>query len=316
MKKSIPQIVKEIKNFKPPNLEYAYQKQISFSQFSIYHQCPHRWAVTYRDGNFISESSINTTFGTAIHNIIQKYLSVVYEKSGAEADRMDLEELFEDELKTQYRIDYEKNGKKHFSNSEELNEFYEDGLEILKYLKKNRKNYFDQKGVHFIGAEIPLMITPNPKYNNVIYKGYLDLIFYYEKSNTIKIIDIKTSTRGWRDYEKKDPIKTSQLLLYKKFLSDLFNFPIDNISIEYLILKRKLPETTEFHIKRFQTFTPSDGKTSINKAIKNLDNFISDVFNRDGTFILNKEYEKRPSKFNCGYCPFSKSSLCGSAILE
>jgi hypothetical protein len=142
------------------------------------------------------------------------------------------------------------------------------------------------------------------------------LIFYYEKSNTIKIIDIKTSTRGWRDYEKKDPIKTSQLLLYKKFLSDLFNFPIDNISIEYLILKRKLPETTEFHIKRFQTFTPSDGKTSINKAIKNLDNFISDVFNRDGTFILNKEYEKRPSKFNCGYCPFSKSSLCGSAILE
>ena len=39
------------------------------------------------------------TFGTALHEVLQHYLDVMYEKSGAEADRIDIEELFEETLR-------------------------------------------------------------------------------------------------------------------------------------------------------------------------------------------------------------------------
>ena len=51
----------------------------------------------------------------------------------------------------------------------------------------------------------------------MVYKGYLDLVFYHERSNKIKIIDIKTSTKGWNKWQKKDDSKQAQLLLYTTF---------------------------------------------------------------------------------------------------
>jgi RecB family exonuclease len=43
--------------------------------------------------------------------------------------------------------------------------------------------------------------------------GYLDVVLYHEPSNTFKIIDIKTSTKGWNKYTKKDESKQFQLVL-------------------------------------------------------------------------------------------------------
>ena len=57
-------------------------------------------------------------------------------------------------------------------------------------------------------------------YNNVLYNGFLDVVMYHEPTNTFKIIDIKTSTRGWREKEKKDENKQFQLILYKHFFSE------------------------------------------------------------------------------------------------
>ena len=37
--------------------------------------------------------------------------------------------------------------------------------------------------------------------------GYLDIVMYHEPTNTFKIIDIKTSTKGWGSYAKKDESK-------------------------------------------------------------------------------------------------------------
>ena len=42
---------------------------------------------------------------------------------------------------------------------------------------------------------------------------------YNENTETFTIYDIKTSTRGWGDREKKDEIKQFQILLYKIYFS-------------------------------------------------------------------------------------------------
>ena len=314
-KKKIPQIIKEIRKFKPLEVDYRFQKVISFSQFLMFNQCPHKWALQYRDGHYTSESSIHMTFGTAIHSVLQNYLDTLYNISIKAADEINLEEEFEEALRNQYKIDYEKNKKTHFSSSEQLREFFEDGLGILSWLRRNKGKYFSKRGWYIAGCEIPIVLSPNNAYNNVIYKGFLDVVLYHEPTNKIKIIDIKTSTRGWKDKEKTDEVKNMQLILYKKFFSDQFNFPVDNIDIEYFIVKRKLHGNPDYPDPRVQLHVPASGKIKLGRAISKLNEFITLAFQKDNSYT-ERELLANPSKFNCTYCPFkNQKSLCNSSIL-
>ena len=49
MAKKIPNIVKRIKSNPPEKVNFAYQKNVSYSQMSIYRQCAHRWKLQYKD---------------------------------------------------------------------------------------------------------------------------------------------------------------------------------------------------------------------------------------------------------------------------
>ena len=57
----------------------------------------------------------------------------------------------------------------------------------------------------------------------------MDVVIRNKISGKIVIIDLKTATRGWTDFQKKDFNKKSQLLIYKKFYSELFDVPLDKI---------------------------------------------------------------------------------------
>ncbi len=78
--------------------------------------CPKKWALQYRDGHKVYSPSIHTVFGTAIHETLQHYLSVVYNESGAAADRIDLETYFEEKFREVYSKEYQNNKKIHFSD--------------------------------------------------------------------------------------------------------------------------------------------------------------------------------------------------------
>ena len=308
-KKTLP-LIKEILKHSEREVNYAYEKAISYSQLSMYRSCPQKWALQYRDGHYTSESSIHMTFGTAIHETIQNYLDVMYEKSGAEADRIDIEKHFEERFRETYLKDYKSNKNTHFSNPAEMKEFFDDGVEILKYFKKKRNVHFSKRGWHLVKCELPLLITPNPAFKNVLYRGYLDIVMYHEPTNTIKIIDIKTSTRGWGDKEKKNEDKQFQLILYKKFFSEQYNFPIENIDIEFFIVKRKLYESEDYVIPRIQLFKPASGKIKVSRAEKAMNEFISEVFTPEAKF-KDDMMTPNPSKWNCGFCPFkNKKDLC------
>ena len=318
MARKTPKIVKEIKSNPPPTINFAYQKNISYSQMSIFRSCPYRWKLQYKDKIKRFSSSIHTVFGTAIHEVIQHYLDVMYETSGAEADRIDLEELFQEKFIGEYNKQYKSNKSEHFSSAEEMREFFEDGIGILNWFKKKKSGYFSKKGTYLVGCEIPIVIAPNKMLNNVLYMGYLDVVTYHEPTNTFKIIDIKTSTRGWRDQDKKNEDKQFQLLLYKKFFSEQYNVPLDNIEIEFFIVKRKILDWDDEKLRsphqayRVQTFTPPSGKIKINRAKNAINDFINECFNSSGE-IKDIDYPKSPSKWNCNFCPYGEDKeLCGA----
>ena len=305
MAKKIPTIVKRIRNFNPEKINYGYQNHISYSQLSMFRSCPHKWALQYKDGHKTFSPSIHTVFGTAFHETLQHYLDVMYEKSGAAADRENIEELLEEKLREEYANQYKKNNSQHFSNGEEIREFYNDGVEILKFIKKKRSAYFSKKGWYLVGCEIPISIIPNNTYKNVIYQGYLDVVLYHEPTNTFKIIDIKTSTRGWNTKTKKDEDKHFQLILYKKFFSEQFGIPEKDIDIEFLITRRKVYLDGEYPQKRIQEFKPASGRNKLAKATRVLNEFITTVFDKNG--YKEKDYHPQPSKWNCTFCPFKEN---------
>ena len=313
MAKKVPIIVREIRNNPPLPVNFAVEKNISYSQLSMFTQCPKKWALQYRDGHKISEQSIHMTFGTALHEVLQHYLDVMYETSGAAADRIDIEELFEDTLRKCYAEDYKKNKNQHFSSPTELREFFEDGKEILNFIRKKRSYYFSKKGWHLVGCEVPIVMAPNLRLNRVKYMGYLDVVMYHEPTNTFKIIDIKTSTKGWNKWNKKDESKQFQLILYKYFFSKQYNIPIENIDIEFFIVRRKVYVDGDYPQKRVQQFIPASGKVKLNKATTNLNEFISKAFNLDGSY-KDTIFGANPSKWNCTFCPYKENTELCNAI--
>ena len=313
-KKKIPAIVKQIKQHTLKEINYATEKAISYSQMSMFLSCPRKWSLQYRDGYYTSEQSIHMTFGTALHEVIQHYITTIYDVSGAEADRINIEEYFEDRFRETYLKDYKSNKNVHFSDPVEMREFYEDGLAILDFVKKKRSGYFGKRGWFLVGCEVPLLLNPHSEFRTILYKGYLDVVLYHEPTNTFKIIDIKTSRSGWDEKTKKDETKQLQLVLYKKFYSQQFGVPEDNIEIEFFIVKRKIWEESPFPISRIQEYTPASGKIKMGKATNTINSFIEEVFNHDGSH-KNKVFEPNPSKYSCMYCPFkNKKELCNASI--
>ena len=276
---------------------------------SMFNECPKKWSLQYREGHKSFTSSIHTVFGTALHETLQHYLTVMYEQSGAAADRLNTSEILEENLREEYKKQYKSNNNQHFVSPDELREFYEDGVEIIRELAKDKNKYFGKRGWHLVGCEIPIVLTPHPKYQNVLLQGFIDVVLYHEPTNKIKIIDIKTSRQGWGKKEKSDENKQFQLIAYKKYFSELYNVPIENIEIEFMIVKRKIFESDIYVIKRVQQFKPASGKVKLNKVTKSIESFIERAFDRNGY----KEVEHQPKlNGNCKWCPFYKTHLCSA----
>ncbi len=282
--------------------------RISYSQFNQWAVCPHKWKLNYIDKHRQFTDNIHTLFGTSMHEVLQRYLTVMYTESIKTANEIDLNELLAHRMKSNFLGIVENNGGLEFCTKEDMNEFYGHGVHMLDWFKKNRGMYFSKRGYELLGVEIPLDFN---MYNNIKFIGYIDVVIKDTVRNRIKIIDIKTSTMGWNKYMKADKNKSNQLLMYKQFYSKQFDIPLDRIDIEYFILKRKLYEKVDFPQRRIQTFVPANGTPSINKVNLKLKEFIQECFTKNGEYNLSHIYRKEPSDKNCRFCEFkNKPDLC------
>ena len=283
--------------------------KISYSQLSLYTNCPHQWKLRYIDKITESESNIYLVFGTAMHETLQHYLDVMYKHTVKKADDIDLPKFLQKALITEFKKAEEADGKSPCTK-EQMNEFFQDGINILDFFKKKRGEYFSKNGWELVGIEKPINVELKGKLRII---GFLDIVMYDKIGNRIKIIDIKTSTMGWNKWQKKDENKTAQLLLYKQFYSKQYGFPVENIDVEYFIVKRKLYEKAMFPQKRVQKFVPASGTVSMNKVAKKLKAFMDDAFTEDGEHNI-KEYNKTPSKKACRWCEFNQTEYCTEGV--
>ena len=243
---------------------------------------------------------------------MQSWLEVLYHGKVKDANEMDVDSLLYENMIKEYQSSKKQNGGEHLSTLEELQMFWLDGKHIFEFLKKKRRAYFTTKGVYLAGIETLLYQELRP---GVMFKGFIDLVFYDERVDEWTIVDIKTSTSGWNKWAKADDKKKAQLLLYKEFFSKQFNIPLDKIKVEYFIVKRRVPKDAEFAAmqKRVQEFRPTDGPRKMKEAVGLMENFVSQAVDMDGNYI-EKQYPTNPSKNACRFCPIKELRLCPDAI--
>ena len=285
-------------------------KRISYSQYSQWDVCPWKWKLNYIDKLSTFTDNIHTLFGTSMHEVLQTYLTVMYEDTVKMADALPLQEMLLKRMKTNYTQIMGRNGGEVFVEQTEMEEFYQHGLLILEWFKKKRGSYFSKKGYELVGIEVPIDYKMN---DGVKFIGYIDVLIHDTVRDRYKIIDIKTSTMGWNKYQKADKNKTDQLLLYKNFWGAQNNIPLNKIDVEYFIVKRKLYEKVDFPQRRVQTFTPANGKPSINKVVNNVNRFVEDCF-VDNKHNLETNYMKNPSPKNCRFCEFNQTEHCDAGV--
>jgi len=196
--------------------EKKFNKYVSFSQYSMYYKCPRSWKLAYIDNHRKKESNIHLVFGTSMHEVIQDYLEMLYNQPHLDAESVDWKAKL---LQTMTTIaDDERNlidGNRCMSD-EEFDEFIEDGNQILDYFLQEdvRRKYFSKTRHSLAGIETSIDLEVS---KNVGYIGFLDVVLFDKINQKYKIIDLKTSTRGWNKWQKSDESKTHQLLLYKVF---------------------------------------------------------------------------------------------------
>ena len=305
-KSKLTEIELTIKKHILPTVDNSYQRSVSYSQFSLYSQCPHRWALKYVENKEPHQASIHTVFGTAFHETLQNYITVMYNESGAAADKMDLEMMFQDKFSETYTKEYKAAGN-HFTTPIQMGEFFGDAINILQFIKKNRNKLFTIRNVRLLGIELPLLLKLS---NNLYYKAFIDFALYDMDLNKVYIYDIKTSTRGWSDKEKRDDKKIAQILLYKEYFAGQYGFDIDQIEVEFFIVKRKIYEKAEYPIPRVQSFKPTSGKVKRKQAIVSFQEFIGECFDESGKHKI-KPYLKNVGENSCKWCPHNdKPNLC------
>jgi hypothetical protein len=289
--------------------------RISFSQFHMWKTCPRRWKLKYVDNIRIEQPGIAALFGTAMHETLQEYLTVLYTKSVAAANEIDLHLLLKERIENNYKQLLVENNNVHFSTSTELSEYYDDGIKIINYFKKNRDSIFPKKHYELVGIEIPIDTIASTANENIRFVGYLDVVVKDTKTNKYYIYDFKTSTRGWSKYQKTDKVKISQLVLYKKLFAEKYNCLPSDIDVEYLILKRKIVEDAQYGnmLRRIQRFRPANGTTSLKTVTNEIDKFVQTAFKENGEYNTDITYLAIAgnNSYNCTFCEFKNDEkLC------
>jgi hypothetical protein len=290
-------------------------KIVSYSQFERYSKCPKDWYLTYVKRESKYKENIYVIFGVGLHEAIQDYLKVCFEDSVKKADEMDLNEILFEAMKKKYHKGLPGHDNEKYIDDKTLMTFLNQGKEILSNFKNKRSLYFSTRNLSLVGIEYEILDSIFEETTKVKFKVALDIIVYDKRSDEYIIIDLKSSTKGWNKYQKKDEIKRSQLLLYKKAFSKKFDIPEEKIRVKYLIFRREVEmEGLDFPLKRIQEYDPPQAKVSLNKAEKMFNEFVNHCYTKEGTY--NENEDQYPAiagrnSYNCRFCEFKdREDLC------
>lgn len=302
---------------------------ISYSQFKMWNTCPFQWKKIYIEKIKEDYPNVELIFGTGMHESVQIYTTGLYARGPKFADQINMKEILRNKMGKEYKKSQEELLEKHvkrlYEDIEERNkqlikycdeyipkenmiEYYHDGVKIIDYFRRHRREFFNSVDEELVGIEFKL---DKKLRKNLVFVGYIDILIKNKKTGRYRIIDLKTSKKGWNSYKKNDANTTNQLVLYKVFYSELYNIDPNLIDVEYIILKRKLFDDIPYKQKRILKYVPASGKPTMNKVKSRFNDFVESCFDENGDYKRDAFYPKIPTNSNCRFCMYNnRPDIC------
>ena len=142
-------ILENIEKTVVPEMDWDKYKMVSYTQFSAWGECPHKWKLMYID-KMRQPPNIHLAFGSAMHETLQEYLDLMYNKSIKAADEFPIYEDFQERFMKMYG-DYKEQIGDNFATKKDLTEFVNDGLNIIEFFLQRRQMHFSKRGTRLLG---------------------------------------------------------------------------------------------------------------------------------------------------------------------
>ena len=281
-----------------PQLKNKPTFSISFSEYSTFQECPHKWFLNYML-KIPSDTNEELIFGSTLHDTIETMLT---DKNlmRLSHDMNVVESIFKDNLKKQIMDIKDVSLLKKMNEAWAAPTFAKQGKGLLQELniKKRFQDY------EFVDVEIKLDGLPilDREDVTITYKGFIDLVLKHKITGRYLIIDWKSSRKPWNIADKEANYNFyTQLKLYKHFYSMKKEIPIDMIDLAFYNLPRESPRDQKQYNKEI---LPDEIATFMETFSLNCGKVYD--FNH---FMLSKARFTTKKNF-CGRCPYNNLAMC------
>lgn len=211
----------------------ASKTHVSFSELRLFHECQWKWLLTKVYGLKPDERSFQMEFGKAAHSGME----VLY----APGTLHDVEAASQHALSLYDRSLSDIEPLLHPSDLAEarrirdfLPRFYADCLVCP-----------ELQGIKTLRSELSLM-EPIDRADGLElkFKGFIDVVFvkHLKRKAVIYVADFKTCQWGWPAAKLQDIEVISQILLYKHFFCKMTGADPRNVSVAFILLKKRPKE--------------------------------------------------------------------------
>jgi len=273
----------EDKTILPTNkFHVSYSEVSDWMDCSFRHKLKHVLKISMEE----NDGSIHTSFGKAIHDAIEKYLT---SKVPMNSDDAIVE--FKKLVAELHVAPTEKDVLDFSSNLPDMIGQVPDWLEET------------FPGWKTVAAEFPLFESVD-KQPNINFKGFIDAIISVPKKRgggrEYWILDWKTCSWGWKTEQKQKYQKQLQLMLYKHYFCQLMKVDLKDVKCGFVLIKRVAPKTRKPG-DRLELVPVSVGPKAIEKAQATLHEMINRV---KGGFASKNRMSCEP------FCPYLHTEHC------
>lgn len=208
------------------------KEHVSFSELRLFNECGWKWVLLKVFGLVSVDRSFQMEFGKAVHSGMEVLYSkeTLHDVAAASAHALSMYDQALSELEIFHPSDL----KEACRIREFIPRFYADCLVCS-----------ELQGIVTLRSELKLYepITRTDGLS-VMFKGFIDITFVkrLKRKTVIYIADFKTCQWGWPATKFQDIEVISQLLLYKHFFCKLTGADPRNVSVAFILLKKKPKE--------------------------------------------------------------------------
>lgn len=278
------------------------KEHVSFSELRLFNECEWKWVLLKVFGQQTDERSYAMDFGKAVHSGME----AMYGPEGSvEKGTESALALYDEALKT-LDLSHSSDHKEAYRIRECIPGFYRDCAVCP-----------ELQGIKTLKSELQLM-QPIVRTDglDIKFKGFIDIVFVkrLKIKTVIYIADFKTCQWGWPAKKFQDIEVISQLLLYKHFFCKMMGADPKNVSIAFILLKKK-PKDGELCVDVVKI---SAGPKATEKALEYMQKAITGMH----SYSYGKNYgscvrswkDPETKEERVARCPFAGTEKCtGSA---